>query len=93
MPVFTPDGKKMLYQDVKGFEDEWRKHHTSSVSRDIWCYDLATGRHTNLTDRPGEDRNPVVSSMVRRCIFSVSATAAHSTYGSSLLIIRRQPGV
>ncbi len=62
MPVFTPDGKKMLYQDVKGFEDEWRKHHTSSVSRDIWCYDLATGRHTNLTDRPGEDRNPVVSS-------------------------------
>lgn len=62
MPVFTPDGKKMLYQDVKGFEDEWRKHHTSSVSRDVWCYDQTTGRHVNLTDRPGEDRNPAVSS-------------------------------
>ena len=60
-PSFTPDGKMMLYQDVKGFEDEWRKHHTSSVTRDIWSYDFATGRHTNLTDRPGEDRDPVVS--------------------------------
>lgn len=60
MPAFTPDGK-MLYQDVKGFEDEWRKHHTSSVTRDIWMYDPATGKHTNITDRPGEDRNPVLS--------------------------------
>lgn len=50
-----------LYQDIKGFEDEWRKHHTSSVTRDIWKYDAAAGRHTNLTDRAGEDRNPVVA--------------------------------
>ncbi|MDE5942241.1 MAG: peptidase S41, partial [Muribaculaceae bacterium] len=61
MPSFTPDGKTMFYQDVKGFEDEWRKHHTSSVTRDIWSYDMATGRHQNITDRAGEDRNPVVS--------------------------------
>jgi len=57
--AFTDGGGKMLYQDVKGFEDEWRKHHTSSVTRDIWEYDFATGRHRNLTDRAGEDRNPV----------------------------------
>ena len=50
-----------LYQDRKGFEDEWRKHHTSSVTRDIWRYDAATGRHTNLTNRPGEDRNPILA--------------------------------
>lgn len=60
MPAFTKDGK-MLYQDVKGFEDEWRKHHTSSVTRDIWIYDPSTGKHTNLTARAGEDRNPVLS--------------------------------
>lgn len=58
---FTPDGKKMLYQDRKGGEDDFRKHHTSSITRDIWLYDLKTGRHTNLTNRPGEDRNPVLS--------------------------------
>ena len=61
MPVFSKDGTKMFYHDVKGFEDEWRKHHTSSVSRDVWMYDPATGKHTNVTNRPGEDRNPVLS--------------------------------
>lgn len=50
-----------LYQDVKGFENAWRKHHTSSVTRDIWSYDASTGTHRNLTDRAGEDRNPVIS--------------------------------
>lgn len=58
---FLPDGKRMLYMDVKGFEDEWRKHHTSSDTRDIWLYDPATGKHSNLTSRQGEDRNPVVA--------------------------------
>lgn len=58
---FTPDGKQMLYQDRKGGEDEFRKHHTSSITRDIWMYDLKTRRHTNLTARAGEDRNPVLS--------------------------------
>ena len=59
--VFTPDGKTMLYQDRKGGEDEWRKHHTSSITRDIWRYDLKSRRHTNLTRHAGEDRNPVLS--------------------------------
>lgn len=58
---YLPDGKSFVYQDVKGFEDEFRKHHTSSVTRDIWKYDAATGTHTNLTARGGEDLNPVVS--------------------------------
>jgi Tol biopolymer transport system component/C-terminal processing protease CtpA/Prc len=49
-----------LYQDQKGMEDEWRKHHTSSVTRDIWKYDTKTGKHTNLTAHAGEDRNPIV---------------------------------
>ena len=56
---WQPDGQSFLYQDVKGFEDEWRKHHTSSVTRDIWLYDAKSGRHTNLTARGGEDTNPV----------------------------------
>ncbi len=56
---FLPDGASFLYQDVKGFEDEFRKHHTSSVTRDIWLRDK-NGKHTNLTNRGGEDTNPVV---------------------------------
>lgn len=58
---FNPTGDFFLYQDRKGFEDEWRKHHTSSITRDVWRYDTQTGKHTNLTNREGEDRNPVLS--------------------------------
>lgn len=58
---FLPDGSSFLYQDVKGFEDSWRKHHTSSVTRDIWLYDALRKSHTNLSNHPGEDLNPVVS--------------------------------
>lgn len=57
---YLPDGASFLYQDDKGTENEWRKHHTSSVTRDIWRYDAKTGSHTNLTARGGEDRNPVI---------------------------------
>lgn len=56
---FDKAGSNFLYQDRKGFEDEWRKHHASSIARDIWLYDTQTGEHTNLTNRDGEDRNPV----------------------------------
>lgn len=61
MVNFSKDGAFFLYQDNKGFEDEWRKHHTSSVTRDIWKYDVQANKHTNLTKRAGEDRNPILS--------------------------------
>ena len=52
----SPDGR-ILYNNSKGYEDTWRKHHTSSVARDIYLYNQ--GRHIRLTDFKGEDRNPV----------------------------------
>ena len=55
------DGRTLLYQDRKGYENEWRKHHHSSVTRDIWVCDLASGTHTKLTSSPCEDRDPVFS--------------------------------
>ena len=59
--TWNKTGEYFVYQDRKGGEDEWRKHHTSSITRDIWRYDAKTGKHTNLTDIGGEDRNPVLS--------------------------------
>ncbi|MCM1310499.1 MAG: S41 family peptidase [Bacteroides sp.] len=58
---FAPDGSYFVYQDVKGMENTWRKHHTSSVTRDIWKYDLKSGKHTPLIMQPGEDLWPVVN--------------------------------
>ena len=46
----------ILYHDIKGYEDPFRKHHTSSITRDIW---LKQGeKFTKLTDFNGEDRTP-----------------------------------
>lgn len=55
---FNKDGSKFIYQDIKGFENTWRKHHTSSVTRDILEYDLKTKSHKKLIDKIGEDTNP-----------------------------------
>lgn len=51
-------GSRLIYEDRKGYEDDLRKHHRSSVTRDIWLHDLRTGAHTKLTDFEGEDRVP-----------------------------------
>lgn len=52
-------GTKMLFHDRKGYEDAWRKHHTSSVTRDLWMYNKTDDSFRKLTDFEGEDRNPV----------------------------------
>jgi Tol biopolymer transport system component/C-terminal processing protease CtpA/Prc len=54
---YDASGNRLLYEDRKGYEDELRKHHTSSVARDIWLLDTKTGKHTKLTDFAGEDRD------------------------------------
>ena len=61
----------IIYEDYKGYEDPFRKHHTSSVTRDIWHYTPSqltekltidgNGRFEKLTSFNGEDRNPVFS--------------------------------
>ncbi|MDR1527787.1 MAG: peptidase S41 [Dysgonamonadaceae bacterium] len=58
---FARDGKSFVFQDKKGGEDNWRKHHTSSVTRDIWKYDVTNNRYTPLIQDTGEDTYPVLS--------------------------------
>jgi tricorn protease len=52
-------GGRILYEDVKGYEDLWRKHETFSVAHDIWIYDAKRGEHQKLSNFQGENRNPV----------------------------------
>lgn len=56
-------GNALLYHDKKGYEDPWRKHHTSSITRDIWLCSLDGERsYRKLTAFNGEDRTPVWAS-------------------------------
>ncbi len=56
---FDKEGKRLLYMDRKGYENIWRKHHRSSVTRDLWLWEPASGTFTQLTTFDGEDRDPV----------------------------------
>lgn len=47
----------VLYHDLKGYEDPWRKHHTSPICRSIWL--KRDGKYTKLSHFIGENRNPV----------------------------------
>ena len=57
--VFDREGKRLAYSDQKGYEHEWRKHDNSSFARDVWLYDVATGKHTQLTPAGADNRQPV----------------------------------
>ncbi len=51
-----PQGR-VLYQDKKGYENEWRKHERSAGTSDIWL--ISDGKYTKLTDFDGHDLNPL----------------------------------
>lgn len=55
---FDKDGQSFLYYNRTGSENIWRKHHTSSVARDIFYYDAKHKQHRQITSHPGEDRDP-----------------------------------
>lgn len=73
MNLSVAQDSSVLYEDYKGYEDPFRKHHTSSVTRDVWLYKPSApakgkpagfsingeGTFVKLTDFKGENRNPV----------------------------------
>lgn len=67
--VSSRDGKRLLYHDKKGGENEWRKHHRSAITRDLWLYEAASDKHTMLTTWQGEDRQPVFSADEKSVFF------------------------
>ena len=54
--IWAPTGD-VLYHDKKGYEDPFRKHHQSSICRDVWLRS-AGGSFKKLTTFRGEDRTP-----------------------------------
>ena len=67
-----------VYQDCKGGENIWRKHHTSSITRDIWKYE--GGKHVKLTSFEGEDRSPRVSADGKTVYFMSERDGSFNVY-------------
>lgn len=58
---YNRDNNQIVFQDIKGYEDYHRKHHTSAVTRDIWIYDINADSYKQITTYEGENRDPFFS--------------------------------
>ena len=82
--TLNPAGDKLIYHDMKGYESDWRKHHTSSVTRDVWVYDFRTHKYRQLTQFAGEDRNPVFDADGNTFYYLSEETGSFNVHKSSL---------
>lgn len=82
--TFSHSGNMLIYHDIKGYEDMWRKHHTSSIARDVWSYDLNKKTYTQLTTYVGEDRNPVFDANDNDYYYLSEQSGSFNVYKSSV---------
>ena len=84
----------IIYEDWKGYEDNFRKHHTSSVTRDIWLYRPSAGQSgfginsegtfEKLSSFKGEDRNPVFAADGDTFYYLSEQSGSFNIYRSSV---------
>ncbi|MDP1689801.1 MAG: peptidase S41, partial [bacterium] len=77
---YSRDGRYLIYHDKKGQENPFRKHHVSSVTRDIWAYDTQAGSHRKITTFAGEDRNPVFTDNDRAFYYLSEASGSFNVH-------------
>ena len=75
---FIGKSGNFVYQDCKGGENIWRKHHTSSITRDLWKFE--NGKHIKLTSFEGEDRSPRVSADGKTVYFMSERDGSFNIY-------------
>lgn len=82
--IYNQDGSIIVFHDRKGYEDEFRKHHTSSVTRDVWKYEVKTGKYTQLSSFEGEDRNPVFAPDQEHIYYLSEASGSFNVYKKNI---------
>jgi len=81
---FSNNGSMMLYHDKPGGENEFRKHHMSSVTRDIWMYNTQSKTHKMITSFKGEDRQPIFSADEKSIYYLSEKSGSFNVYKMSL---------
>ena len=85
MPSIAPDGR-ILYTDIKGYEDEFRKHQVSPIARDLWLWTPGGeyGTYKKLTTYGGEDRNAIWLPDGQSYLFTSERDGAFNVYRGTL---------
>ena len=81
---YNSKGNQIVFEDRKGYEDPWRKHHTSSVTRDIWVMDIKSNQYKKISDFEGEDREPVFGSDDQSVYYLSEKNGNQNIYKKSL---------
>ncbi|MBC7509457.1 MAG: PD40 domain-containing protein, partial [Ferruginibacter sp.] len=81
---YNSKGNQIVFEDRKGYEDTWRKHHTSSVTRDVWVMDVKSNQYKKISDFAGEDREPVFSSDDQSVYYLSEKNGNQNIYKKSL---------
>ncbi|OMP76456.1 LpqB family beta-propeller domain-containing protein [[Flexibacter] sp. ATCC 35208] len=81
---YSAKGDQIVFQDRKGYEDPLRKHHTSSVTRDIWVYDIKNKSYNQLSTYEGEDREPVLGANDQLYYLSEKGGISQNLFKASL---------
>lgn len=81
---FSKDGQNMIYQDRKGFENTWRKHHTSSVTRNILEYNFSNKNHKELVNWKGEDTDPNYSNDEKTIYFLSERSGSYNVFSAPI---------
>ncbi len=51
-------GTKIIFQNVKGYEDYYRKHEKASITPDVWIYDIENDSYRQITNNKINNRVP-----------------------------------
>jgi tricorn protease len=81
---YNSNGTQIVFQDRKGYEDPWRKHHTSAVTRDLWILNLKNNQYQKISDFIGEDREPVWSNDDQSVFYLSEKNGSQNVYKKSL---------
>jgi Tol biopolymer transport system component len=96
--VTVGPGGSLIYDAIKGYEDPMRKHHTSSIARDLWqvsfsrhqTADRKAGRpadfaeYQQLTQTAAEDRCPVYVTQSQTLYWLSEANGTFNVWSQNL---------
>lgn len=77
-------GNQLIYHDNKGSENQWRKHHTSAITRDIWTFDIDSGEHKKISTFEGEDRSPVYAKNANNIYYLSEQSGSFNIHSTNL---------
>lgn len=84
MAKYNEDGSQLIFEDRKGYEDPWRKHHISSVTRDIWIYSIKDNTYKKISSYNGEDHNPLFAGTDQAYYLSEKGGISQNIFKASL---------